>query len=173
MFRLFLENILRGSSIDFSFLKVFQYRSINMITDSQANALCLADTLPEKYFEFYRRFEKILMELHVEYALLPNKKDFLVVDYIPIQLIINNFIKFTAILSICRKKIKKTIYDVNAVCESIRIKAFKSDVVVDGRSVVNSTDKVIMIEKVFIDNPFYEIRVFVKNLVDNLYFIPK
>lgn len=38
---------------------------------------------------------------------------------------------------------------------------------------MNSTDKVIMIEKVFIDNPFYEIRVFVKNLVDNLYFIPK
>jgi len=46
-----------------------------MITDSQTNFLYLADTLPKNYPDFYNRFEKVLTDCNINFALLPKTKD--------------------------------------------------------------------------------------------------
>ncbi len=51
-----------------------------MITDNQTNFLYLADTLPKKYFDFYKRFEKVLAHCNIKFALLPNTKYVWAVD---------------------------------------------------------------------------------------------
>ncbi len=68
--------------------------SSTMITDSQTNFLYLADTLPTKYPDFYKRFEKVLTDCNTNFALLPNTKDVWAVDFMPIQTDQNKFVRF-------------------------------------------------------------------------------
>lgn len=65
-----------------------------MITDKQTNFLYLADTLPKKYSNFYLRFEKVLTDCKIEFALLPKTKDVWAVDYMPIQTELKKFVRF-------------------------------------------------------------------------------
>ena len=66
-----------------------------MIIDSHTNFLYLADTLPKNYPDFYNRFEKVLTDCNINFALLPKTKDVWAVDYMPIQTELNKFVRFT------------------------------------------------------------------------------
>ena len=93
-----------------------------MITDSQTNFLYLADTLPKNYTDFYKRFEKVLIDCNIEFALLPNTKDVWAVDYMPIQTELNKFVRFVYNPSYLQpQKYLKTISDVDKICEKIGI----------------------------------------------------
>ncbi len=65
-----------------------------MITDSQTNFLYLADTLPKNYHSFFQQFEKALNDCSIKFELLPQTKDVWAVDYMPIQIDINKFVRF-------------------------------------------------------------------------------
>lgn len=151
-----------------------------MIIDSQTNFLYLADTLPKKYPDFYKRFEKVLIDCSVEFALLPKTKDVWAVDYMPIQIEENRFVRFLYRPSylIKYKTYEKTISDVDTICNEIGIDTFKTDIVLDGGNVIKTTNKIIMTDRVFIDNPIYERKQLIRELyellqVDKIYFVPE
>lgn len=64
-------------------MEIFKFSQ--MITDNETNFLWLADSLPKKFPDFYKRFEKLLIENKVEYQLLPQTKDVWAVDYMPVD----------------------------------------------------------------------------------------
>ncbi len=150
-----------------------------MIPDSKTNFLYLADTLPKKYSNFYKRFEKALNNCNIHFKLLPKTKDVWAVDYMPIQIDLNKFVRFVYNPSYLQtKKLIKTISDVDAICSEIGIETFKTDIILDGGNVTRTTNKVIMTDRVFVDNPTYERKQIIKELhellqVDKLYFVPE
>lgn len=150
-----------------------------MITDSQTNHLYLADTLPRKYPNFYKRFENILQQYEIEYSILPKTKDVWAVDYMPIQIALNKFVRFTYNPRYLQTKaLLKTISNVDSICNDINISTHKTNIILDGGNVTRTTDKVIMTDRVFIENPTYERKQLIKELyellrIDKLYFIPE
>jgi len=150
-----------------------------MITDHQTNFLYLADTLPKKYSGFYNRFENVLNECNITFSFLPQTKDVWAVDYMPIQTGLNKFIRFVYNPSYLQtKKYLKTISDVDAICAEIGIETLKTNIIIDGGNVTRTTNKIIMTDRVFVDNPTYERKQLIKELhelfqVDKLYFVPE
>lgn len=150
-----------------------------MITDSQTNFLYLADTLPKKYSDFYNRFENVLNECNISFSFLPQTKDVWAVDYMPIQTGLNKFIRFVYNPSYLQtQKYLKTISDVDAICAEIGIETLKTNIIVDGGNVTRTTNKIIMTDRVFVDNPTYERKQLIKELyelfqVDKIYFVPE
>ena len=150
-----------------------------MIKDSQTNFLYLADTLPKKYPAFFKRLEKVLNDGKIEFALLPNTKDVWAVDYMPIQIDLNKFVRFIYNPSYLQTtKYLKTISDVDKICVDIGIETSKSNILIDGGNVTRTTDKVIMTERVFTENPTYQRKKLIKELhellqIDKLYFVPE
>lgn len=150
-----------------------------MITDRQTNFLYLADTLPTKYPDFYKRFEEVLKDCNIPFNFLPQTKDVWAVDYMPIQISLEKFVRFVYNPSYLQtKKYLKTISDVDVICEAIGIETVKTDIIIDGGNVTHWTNKVIMTDRVFKDNPTYERKQLIKNLyelfeVDKIYFVPE
>jgi agmatine deiminase len=150
-----------------------------MISDCQTNFLYLADTLLKNYPDFYKRFERVLHDCKIEYALLPNTKDIWAVDYMPVQVESNKFVRFVYNPSYLRTKaLRKTISDVDEICIEIGIKAIKTNIIIDGGNLTRWTNKVIMTDRVFKDNPSYERKQLIKDLhellqVDKIYFVPE
>lgn len=150
-----------------------------MIPDSKTNLLYLADTLPKKYSKFFYRFEEVLQKCKINFELLPHTKDVWAVDYMPIQINKNHFVQFVYNPSyLQKKKYRKTISDVNTICENINLKYIKSNIILDGGNLIKTTDKVIMTDRIFIDNPNYKRKQLIKKLhellqVNKLYFIPE
>ena len=126
-----------------------------MLKDSQTNFLYLADILPIKFPTFYQKFENILKECKIDFALLPHTKDVWAVDYMPIQISSNRFVQFTYNPDYLRttQKWRKTISDVDLICDTIGIKREHSNIVLDGGNVIKGDDAVIMCDKVFRENP--------------------
>lgn len=149
-----------------------------MITDSQTNFLYLADTLPTKYPTFYKQFEKLLKECNINFDCLKDTNDVWAVDYMPVQVSKNEFVRFTYNPNYLQTpEYLKTITNTDAVCKKIGIETTKSEILVDGGNVVNSANKVIMTEKVFKENSLYERNDLINKLkvlfqTDELYFIP-
>lgn len=150
-----------------------------MITDSKTNFLYLADTLPAKYPDFYKRFEKVLKKCNIQFNLLPRTKDVWAVDYMPIQIELNKFVRFVYNPSYLQsKKYLNTISDVEEICNLIGVDTMNTDIIIDGGNVIRWTNKVIMTDRIFKENPTYERKILIKKLyellqVDKLYFVPE
>lgn len=151
-----------------------------MITDNQTNFLYLADTLPIRYPDFCKRFEHVLKESNILFGFLPQTKDVWAVDYMPIQTDLNKFIRFLYLPSYLTKykKYANTISDVDTICKDIGIETIKTNIIIDGGNVTRWTNKVIMTDRIFKDNPTYERNQLIKELyellqVDKLYFVPE
>jgi agmatine deiminase len=150
-----------------------------MIPDSQTNTLYLADCLPTKHLKFFAEFEAVLKKCGIAFQLLPHTKDIWAVDYMPIQVRLDKFVQFVYKPNYLQsKKWVKTISDVDSICNSIKLNRIKSNIVLDGGNVIKSTDKVIMCDKIFLENPNYSRRQLSDKLrelfeVDKLYFIPQ
>jgi agmatine deiminase len=150
-----------------------------MIVDKQTNKLYLADCLPIKHQRFFKEFEQILKKNNVDFDFLPNTKDIWAVDYMPIQIDIDKFVQFTYNPDYLQSsKWAKTISDVDYICEAINLNKVKSDIILDGGNVTKTTDKVIMCDKVFLDNQKYDRKDLKNRLkelfeVEYLYFVPQ
>lgn len=151
-----------------------------MITDSQTNFLYLADTLPKKYPGFYKRFETVIKDCNIPFDFLPQTKDVWAVDYMPIQTGLNKFVRFLYRPSYLTesKQYLKTISDVDAICKDLNIETFKTNIILDGGNLTHWSNKVIMTDRVFTDNPAYERKHLINELyellqVDKIYFVPE
>ena len=130
-----------------------------MIPDSQTNTLYIADCLPKKHPKFFMDFEAILKKCGITFQLLPDTKDIWAVDYMPVQVTVDKFVQFVYNPDYLQsRKWIKTITDVESICNSIRLNRIKSDIVLDGGNVIKTTDKVIMCDKIFLENPNYSRR---------------
>ena len=150
-----------------------------MITDSQTNFVYLSDKLQINYPAFATRLFSAFTENNIPFGILPGTKDVWAVDYMPVQVSENKFVRFTYSPDylISTKKWSKTISDVDAICEKIGIKTIKSDIVLDGGNITRWSDKVIMTTKVFLENPSYpEIQLIqaLKDIleVNDIFFVP-
>lgn len=128
-----------------------------MITDSQTNKLYLADCLPNMQPTFFPRFKSVLEECEIDYVLLTSTKDIWARDYMPIQIDTDKFIQFVYNPDYLQfKKYFNRISDGGAICNEIGIDTITSNIVLDGGNVVKASNKVIMTDKVFYENPIYE-----------------
>jgi agmatine deiminase len=149
-----------------------------MIPDDKTNFLYLADTLPKYYHKFYKQFENVLKSCNIEFEFLPRTKDVWAVDYMPLQIEKNKFVQFVYNPSYLQTKyLLKTISDVDSICKNLNFLPKKSNIVLDGGNVTKTTDKVIMCDRVFSENPTIKKKDLIKELenifqVDELIFIP-
>ncbi|WP_066829614.1 agmatine deiminase family protein [Rufibacter ruber] len=149
-----------------------------MVTDSETNLLYLADTLPQFYPTFCQSLENVLRQNEVNYAFLPGTKDVWAVDYMPIQVASDRFVQFVYYPDYLQTiKLRKTISDVDAICETLEIVPEKSPLLVDGGNIVRGKDRVIMCDKVFRENPTVPEKTLIRELreyleVDHLIFVP-
>ena len=150
-----------------------------MITDSQTNKLFLAGCLPTKYPGFFKEFERVLYKCKINFELLRGTKDVWAVDYMPIQIDLNKFVRFVYNPEYLQsKEYLKTISNVDDICEKTGIETIKSNIVLDGGNVMRSNNKVIMTERIFKENPLRTKRSIIKELqelfeIDTLIFIPE
>lgn len=150
-----------------------------MIRDGQTNFVFIADTLSTKYPEFAREFMSKLEQAKISFDVLPKTKDVWAVDYMPIQISENKFVRFTykPDYLISTKKWSRTISDVDSICEAIGIKTVKSEIILDGGNISRWNDKVLMTTKIFTENntiPELKLIEQLKNLfeVNDIFFVP-
>lgn len=149
-----------------------------MISDHQTNHLYLADCLPKKQPRFFRRFEKVLRKCEIDFEFLPGCRDIWAVDFMPVQVNRNMFVQFVYNPDYLKqKKYRKTISNVNAICKGINLTTLKTNLIADGGNVSKFSNKVIMCNKVFLENkniPEREVINQLQNLyqVDKLFFVP-
>jgi agmatine deiminase len=152
---------------------------MGMIRDNQTNFIYIADTLQVKYPNFSKEFITKLDENGVRYSILPDTKDAWAVDYMPIQVSENKFVRFTykPDYLIQYKKWSRTISDVDSICEKIGIKTVKSEIVIDGGNISKWDDRVLMTTKVFTENKGIPELQLIENLkelleINEINFIP-
>ena len=150
-----------------------------MITDEETNTLYIADTLSKSYPAFYQDFRKVLKDCGVEPLSLPDTRDVWAVDYMPVQVNLQKFIRFNY-----RPKYLKTpeelitISDTASICASIGIIASSSDLVIDGGNVIRGPQMVILSDRIFKENPGHSKRQLMKVLeelleIDQVIFVPE
>lgn len=150
-----------------------------MITDKETNKLYLSDLLSKQHPLFFQQFIKILGDCRIQHSILPLSKDIWAVDYMPIQTEIEKFVQFKYNPDYLQsKKWIKTISDADAICYEIGIRTHQSKIVLDGGNVISSSDKVVMCDKVFIENPTFSRKKLIKELqelfsIDHIYFVPQ
>lgn len=150
-----------------------------MVIDGQTNFVYLADCLPETYPAFAKDVVEKFSDNGIPFGFLPETKGAWAVDYMPIQVSENKFVRFLykPDYLISTKKWSKTISDVDRVCEKIGIKTIKSTINLDGGNISKWKDKVLMTTKVFLENrttPELELIEQIKNIleVNEIIFVP-
>jgi agmatine deiminase len=126
-----------------------------MITDQETNFVYLSELLPQRHPKFFKELKAILQRMGIECGPLPHTKDIWCRDYMPIQLLKNEYVQFRydPVYLNDSKKHKATITDPRKVCEASRIEPRVSDIKLDGGNIVKSRNKAIMTERIFAENP--------------------
>lgn len=128
-----------------------------MITDSETNMLYLADTLPIEYTEFYQLFEELFegpfFKKTIELKFLTGTKDIWAVDYMPIQITKEKFVRFKYDPDYLHcNDMEHLITNAKNVSETIGFSSKYSSLKVEGGNVIKGKNKVIMCDKVLKDN---------------------
>ena len=127
-----------------------------MITDFLTNTVYFSDLLSEQCPVLFESLHKILLDNDINYRLLSNTKDIWCQDYMPIQVEKESFVFYKYNPDYLQTPYnKRKITDVNQI-ENIDFFRQKQtidlDLVIDGGNVVKCDDKIIMTEKVFVEN---------------------
>lgn len=151
-----------------------------MLTDSLTNTVFFSDLLPKKCPILYESIEKILNDNHIDHRLLTNTKDIWCRDYMPIQAEDKHFVFYQYNPDYLRTPYyKRTVTDVNRIGNMDCIRQEKVtdlDLVLDGGNMVKCDDKIIMTEKVFVENKDKKrkdvIRLLEETFQCNILFLP-
>lgn len=128
-----------------------------MIADKDTNTIYLSELITTNSL-FVETSEQIIYTLKAfgaNYKLLPNTNDIWARDYMPIQINDNQYIEFRFDPDYLQGKGKgyrdlKTYPDI--VCDSLKIKTQKTDIIMDGGNFVKSSDCVILTDKIVAEN---------------------
>lgn len=130
----------------------------DVLSDSLTDTVFFSDLLPKRCPVLYQSLEKNLKENYIDYRLLANTKDIWCRDYMPIQTNEKRFVfyKYHPDYLLQTAYNRKTITDVKMVggVEFLRqdVEVIDLDLVIDGGNVVRCGDKIVMTNKVFIEN---------------------
>jgi agmatine deiminase len=143
-----------------------------MITDFETNTIYFSELLKtdKRFSAIYQKIHKILNSFGIEPKLLPKTKDIWARDYMPIQVSENKFIEYRYDPDYlqghwkgCRDS--KTYPDI--VCDALKRKTEKSDLIMDGGNFVKSTDCIILTDKIVKENQHsYTKKELIKKLHD-------
>ena len=127
-----------------------------MLPDSLTNTVFLSEWLPEVCPILYQNLTKVLKDNTVRYRILGNTNDIWCRDFMPIQTDEKRFVfyKYNPDYLKARHK-RRYITNVNHVqnIDFLRLaETVNLDLVLDGGNVVKCGNKVVMTEKVFVEN---------------------
>ena len=127
-----------------------------MLTDHLTNTVFLSDWLSKECPTLYQSLTKALRENAVDYRILGNTNDIWCRDYMPIQTDDNRFVSYKFYPNyLVEKHEEQYITDVKHV-ENVdflhQAEVVNLDLVLDGGNVVKCGGKMVMTEKVFVEN---------------------
>ena len=119
-----------------------------MILDRETNFVYLSQHL-EKRQHFFEGLIAVFDKHKIQFRLLPETKDIWCVDYMPIQIGLNDFIQFKYEPDYLQTEEFISIQtNPNLVCDVIGIRPLKSDIKIDGGNVIKGKDWVILTDKI-------------------------
>jgi len=128
-----------------------------MISDFNTNTIYFSELLKtdSRFSETSKQIMSTLDDLGVKYEFLRDTKDIWARDYMPIQINDDTYIEYRFDPDYLQKARKgyrdlKTYPDI--VCDTLKIKTKKSDLIMDGGNFVKSTDCVILTDKIIKEN---------------------
>lgn len=127
-----------------------------MITDHLTNTVFLSDWLSKECPELYQSLTKALRDNTVEYRILSNTNDIWCRDYMPIQTDEKRFVSYKYYPDYLVKEHKEhyitDVKDVGNMDFLHQAEVVTLDLVLDGGNVVKCGNKMVMTEKVFVEN---------------------
>jgi agmatine/peptidylarginine deiminase len=126
-----------------------------MITDAQTNFVYFSELLrssPE-FKSFFAQLTNILDKHKISYGFLPETKDIWCRDYMPVQVSKSTFVEYRYdpdYLQSKKERSTKTYPDI--VCDALSLNTIKTSIILDGGNVIKSDNKVILTDKVLVEN---------------------
>jgi len=121
-----------------------------MITDQETNKVFFSEYL--KAYKCWKSIEAALNEQNIQFELLPNTKDIWVRDFMPIQIDESSYVSYVYNPDYLRDNKKYITTDVSSCYDFSGIHLLATDTVIDGGNVIKCDDKVIMTDKIFVEN---------------------
>ena len=128
-----------------------------MISDFDTNTIYFSELIKtdSRFIETSNQIFSILDSFGSKYKFLPDTKDIWARDYMPIQVNATKFIEYRYDPDYLQGNWKgsrdlKTYPDI--VCDSLKLKTEKSDLIMDGGNFVKSSDCIILTEKIVKEN---------------------
>ncbi len=121
-----------------------------MITDNQTNTVYFSELLKEN--SSFQKIEQVLKKHQINFGFLKDTKDIWVRDYMPIQTDINKFVQFRYEPTYLAEDLLLQS-NPKDVCKSNGFAPLFSDINLDGGNVVKWTDRVILTDRIFAENP--------------------
>ena len=127
-----------------------------MLPDSLTNTVFLSEWLPEVCPTLYQNLTKVLKDNAVAYRILDNTNDIWCRDYMPIQTDKKRFVSYkyypNYLVDKHQEQYITNVQDVGNVDFLHRAEVVPLDLVLDGGNVVKCGNKIVMTEKVFVEN---------------------
>jgi len=127
-----------------------------MLPDSLTNTVFLSDWLPEVCPTLYQNLTKTLKDNAVAYRILDNTNDIWCRDYMPIQTDEKRFVSYkyypNYLVDKHQEQYITNFKDVENVDFLHQAQVVPLDLVLDGGNVVKCGNKIVMTEKVFVEN---------------------
>lgn len=125
-----------------------------MVPDNKCNTVYFSSWLKSDYPKIYQELAKILNRHNVAYDIIADTKDIWCRDYMPLQIGNNRYLKYSYKPDYLVKKpcYRKYITDTANICRDMNLNTKNTSLIIDGGNVVKVGNKVIMTEKVFVEN---------------------
>jgi len=124
-----------------------------MITDAQTDFVYFSAKLKKDFEPFYNELTEILNRHNVKHDVLLKTNDIWCRDYMPIQVSLNKFVEYRYdpdYLQAQKWRPKKSYPDI--ICDKLKLKTVKSDMILDGGNVIKTDSGVILTNKIFKEN---------------------
>lgn len=121
-----------------------------MITDDQTNKVYFSEYL--RAYKCWKSIKEALLEHEINFEMLPGTKDIWVRDFMPIQKDVKSFIGYEYNPDYLKEEQQYITSDVQKCFEFTHNSLTTIDAIVDGGNVIKCNNKVIMTDKVFVEN---------------------
>lgn len=124
-----------------------------MVPDRLTNHVYFSEWTLKDFPSVMNKICSVLTKYGVKFDFLPHTKDYWCRDYMPIQVTDNKFVQYLYqpdYLSV--KNQKKYITDPEPILRNLSLETTKTKLIIDGGNIIKCPDKVIMTEKVFVEN---------------------
>ena len=127
-----------------------------MILDKQTNKVYISDKIRTRFPEVSKRLTDAMDKEGVSWGSLQYTNDIWCRDYMPIQVAENRFIQYCYYPDYLDTEEDKHLRtDPTETLAELGIETIKTDIIIDGGNVIKCDDCVIMVDKVFKENPNY------------------